>query len=429
MDDPPVTPPTHDLDTERAVLGAMLTSEKAATTVSTMLTPGDLYGPHSAIYTAIQTVRRRDGHADILRVWEILRTDPGVISAGGAAYISALPDACPVPASAGHYANTIRSIAVRRRLHAAGLNIAQGAAADVGTDDTLGHVAGLAEKAIQELEAVRDYEAGEELTTPTIVEFLGVEDDPYDWVIPGLLERGDRLILTGMEGLGKTTLFRQIAVTLAAGIHPFTGAPIPAKTVLIVDVENSTTQARRALRPLWAKAHTLESQEPQETNLWIEVRPEGLDLANDRDVSWLLRRVAVLKPDLVALGPLYRLAPRALNSDDEAAPILAALNLVRARGCALLLEAHAGHATLGHGGKRDLRPRGSSALMGWPEFGYGIRPSDAPNSNGSGRRVELVSWRGDRDERDWPEELESGGAWPWSEALPSGYVPTNPWAK
>lgn len=422
------TPPAHDLDTERAVLGAMLISEAAATTVSTMLTPGDFYGIHPAIYAAIQTVRHRDGHADPLRAWELLRDDQGVINAGGGGYLLDLPDACPQTASAGHYANTIRAIAVRRRLHSAGRSIAQDAAVDVATDDALRHVAGLAEAAIQQLEAVRDYEAGEDLNTPTIGEFLGVEDPPYDWVIPGLLERGDRLILTGMEGLGKTTLFRQMAVTAAAGIHPFTGIPIPAQRVLIVDVENSATQARRALRPLWAKTQTL-GTEVAETNLWVEIRPEGLDLANDRDVSWLLRRVAVLQPDIVALGPLYRLAPRALNSDDEAAPILAALNLIRARGCALLLEAHAGHATLGHGGKRDLRPRGSSALMGWPEFGYGIRPSESKNSNGTGRRVELVSWRGDRDEREWPEELESGGEWPWTEALPSGFNPTNPWAK
>jgi replicative DNA helicase len=429
MDAPPVsTPPAHDLDTERAVLGAMLVSEHAATVVSNMLTPGDLWGAHQAIYTAIQTIRRRDGDADPLRVWELLRTDPGVAAAGGVGYLSGLPDACPVPASAGHYATTVRAIAVRRRLYQAGRDIMQDAAATIATDDALGHIAGLAEHAIQDLEAVRDYEAGEDLETQTIGEFLATPEDPYDWIIPGLLERGDRFVLTGMEGLGKTTLFRQMAVTCAAGIHPFTSVPIPPKRVLIIDVENSATQARRALRPLWLKTQTLGS-DVDDTNLWIEVRPEGLDLAADRDVSWLLRRVAVLKPDMVAIGPLYRLAPRALNSDDEAAPIISALNLVRARGCALLLEAHAGHATTGYGGKRDLRPRGSSAFLGWPEFGYGIRPSDAKHSDGRGRRVELVSWRGDRDEREWPEELESGGEWPWSEALPSGFNPTNPWAK
>ena len=106
--------------------------------------------------------------------------------------------------------------------------------------------------------------------------------------------------------------------------------------------------------------------------MWVEIRPEGLDLARDKDVSRLLRLVAAISPDVVLLGPLYRLAPRALNDDSDAAPIIATLNMIRTRGACVLLEAHAGHA-LGAGGRRDLRPRGSSAFLGWPEFGYGIR--------------------------------------------------------
>lgn len=420
------TPP-HDISAEQAALGSMLISEAAAAVVAATITTGDLYRPaHQSIYDAIQTVRRRDGDADPIRVFDLIRTDS--TPAGGAGYLHTLTEAVPTTASAGYYAQIIRGHAVRRRLITAGTTIAQRGYQLTPDDDPVGQVAGIAERAVQDLEAVRDFETGDEITAQTIAEFLGTGEEPYDWIVPGLLEAGDRLILTGGEGLGKTTLFRQLAVTIAAGIHPFSGAPIPPKRVLIIDVENSPTQARRALRPLWAKAQTLDSK-AAETNLWIEVRPEGLDLANDRDVSWLLRRVAVLRPDVVALGPLYRLAPRALNSDDEAAPILAALNLIRARGACVLLEAHAGHATTGWGGKRDLRPRGSSALMGWPEFGYGIRPSETKHSRSYGRRVELVAWRGDRDEREWPEELESGGAWPWTEAPPAGYTPgMNPYA-
>lgn len=38
---------------------------------------------------------------------------------------------------------------------------------------------------------------------PDLHEFLNVVDPPTTWVVPGLLERGDRLIWTGTEGLGK----------------------------------------------------------------------------------------------------------------------------------------------------------------------------------------------------------------------------------
>jgi hypothetical protein len=46
-------------------------------------------------------------------------------------------------------------------------------------------------------------------------------DDEPDWLIPDLLERRDRLILTGEEGLGKSYLLRQIAIMAAAGLDPF----------------------------------------------------------------------------------------------------------------------------------------------------------------------------------------------------------------
>ena len=124
------------------------------------------------------------------------------------------------------------------------------------------------------------------------------------------------------------------------------------------------------------------------------------------------------------IGPLYRLAPRALNDDSDAAPVIATLNLIRARGACVLLEAHAGHA-LGHGGRRDLRPRGSSAFLGWPEFGYGIRSSDLPEAKKK-RLVDVVPWRGDRDEREWPDHLIAGGTWPWA-AHVAGFSDPDDW--
>ena len=71
------------------------------------------------------------------------------------------------------------------------------------------------------------------------------------------------------------------------------------------------------------------------------------------------------------------------------------------------MEAHAGHA-IGAGGERDLRPRGSSALLGWPEFGMGLRKHDEDDT-----LARLVRWRGDREARDWPEYLRRGIDWPW----------------
>ena len=78
------------------------------------------------------------------------------------------------------------------------------------------------------------------------------------------------------------------------------------------------------------------------------------------------------------------------------------------------MEAHAGHAQTA-GGVRDLRPRGSAAIMGWPEFGFGIAmdPQDQTKT-----LANLVRWRGDRDQRAWPEQFRRGGEWPWMDDNP-----------
>ena len=101
-------------------------------------------------------------------------------------------------------------------------------------------------------------------------------------------------------------------------------------------------------------------------------------------------------------------------SDDDAAPLLAALDTLRDRDVALVIEAHAGKATSDKG-ERNLAPRGSSALLGWPEFGLGLRPV-----KGKPHEIELIRWRGDREERMWPRKLKkSADGLPFQEIVQS----------
>lgn len=413
--------PPNDVLAEQSVLGAMLLSEHALEKAQAALSAGDFFRPaHSIIFEACRSVRRSGSAVDAITVKSFLENNGTITRVGGPGYLYRLIEVTPTPANVDYYANIVREHAVRRRLIEAGHNVVR-----MAREDSDAH--GIAERAVRELEAVRDFGTSEEVTAQTIHEFLAVPDEEYDWIVPGLLERGDRLILTGQEGAGKSTLFRQLAVTIAAGIHPFTQVDIEPRRCLIVDCENGPAHTRRKIRPLVTQAKA-QGKAIKESNLWIELRPEGMDLALDRDVSWLLRLVSLIEPDVVLIGPLYRMIPRALNTDDDVAPILATLNMIRARGCAVLIEAHAGHA-IGVGGRRDLRPRGSSALLGWPEFGYGIRFSDSEQAKQK-RTVDLVPWRGDRDEREWPECLTAGGTWPWREHIegfdPDAWSPSRP---
>jgi 5S rRNA maturation endonuclease (ribonuclease M5) len=250
--------------------------------------------------------------------------------------------------------------------------------------------------------------------------FLDAHDSPPDWVIPGLLERGDRLLLTGFEGLGKSMLVRQIAICAAAGLDPFdTGFNnrYQPQRVLFIDCENSETQGRRKMRPI-ALATKYLQQPAAEGAMHIIHRPNGIDLARE-DADWLLEQVTAHKPDLLVIGPFYKLHSEDTGKEEHARRVAAILDAARnISGAALLTEAHAGHGETGK--TRAVRPIGSSLLMRWPEFGYGLAPNAmaVPDDRGRCHQVDVLAWRGPRDDRDWPRHLEYG---------PPNHLPWQAW--
>ena len=227
------------------------------------------------------------------------------------------------------------------------------------------------------------HEAGDPVAAAHIDAFLDTADDEYDWLVDGLLERLDRLILTGQEGKGKSTLLRQIAMQLAAGIHPFTLERITPVRVFLLDLENPRKLVRRKLRALRiAVGETIPNQ------------PD--------DVRWLRSAVDAIRPDLLITGPLYKLAGGDPTEERTARTVTGHLDRLRVDfGLTLILEAHSPYG--GNGGKRPERPYGASLWSRWPEFGLYLSPEG-----------QLRHWRGPRDERAWPAALQRGGAWPWT---------------
>lgn len=229
-------------------------------------------------------------------------------------------------------------------------------------------------------------------------EFLALDMPEYDWLVPGLLERTDRVILTGPEGGGKSTLLRQLAVQLASGIHPFGGDPYPALRVLLLDLENSTRQVHRKLRPI-----RLAAGNAYTGGLMLHVRPQGLDLLDAEDTAWLRALVDATRPQIILTGPVYKLAGGDPTEERTARAVAVELDRLRVLyGCALVLEAHTPYGS--NGGKRPERPYGASLWSRWPEFGLYLDPDSGA----------LRHWRGARDERDWPALLQRGGDWPWT---------------
>lgn len=226
-----------------------------------------------------------------------------------------------------------------------------------------------------------------------------------DWVVPGLLAKGDRLVLTGVEGGGKSVWLRQISIMAAAGAHPFKSEIIDPLKVLVVDAENSERQWASTAKYVTGLATKRGVADPRERV--IVSAGSRIDLRVQADVNQVQALIDEHKPNILQIGPLYKLVSGEITNDTDAAPLIEVLDSFREQGIVLLMEAHAGHA-----GKasKDLRPRGSSALLGWPEFGFGLLP-DADNPE----MVDLVRWRGDRELRDWPSGFRRGvnGELPW----------------
>ena len=237
-----------------------------------------------------------------------------------------------------------------------------------------------------------------QLPEPVDVNVLLTEQEPeYDWCIPELMERGDRLIVTGGEGRGKSTLLRQIAVQCALGVHPFTLAPMESKRVLLVDLENPRRSVRRKLMEI-AGIHTIKPD-----RLMVARWPAGLDLTHPAEREAMADLLGRLWPELLIIGPMYKLAQH-LDKEDSSAEIASVLDQWRAVfNFALIMESHQPHQTIVDGSRfRPERPFGSSLWMRWPEFGICLED-----------RGTLRHWRGPREEREWPDKLYRGEEWPW----------------
>ena len=252
--------------------------------------------------------------------------------------------------------------------------------------------------------------------TRTLDDFVRQELPSEEWVVDGLISRGDRVILTGSEGAGKTVMQRQIAVCTAAGIHPFGEQPMSPRRVLVIDAENPLRIMVNSYGRLRGEIHKLGLTTAD--RLWIHRFPQGLNLDKASDRLKLHGLCRTYRPDLLVIGPAYKLYVGGANAREEdlARLVTSTLDGLREEfGFAVLLEHHSPHASP-NVPVRSVRPIGSSLWMRWPEFGIGLRleRSDRPGQ----RSAEVVHWRGPRDERPWPERVESGPGMPWIEGAP-----------
>jgi replicative DNA helicase len=380
------------------VIGSCLLTPDSVRFAASILEPEDFFSHvHRDVFQAIVQLQKNGDPVEPFSVWT--KAQENGTRGLSVADLHRMIEGTGSSASISFYADQVKEAASRRKLAAIATKLMREAS------DETSHPSQSAQAAA---DAIKNIGAGRQrMTTKTLAEILAVEED-HEWLIPGLLERGDRLVLTGFEGGGKTTWIRQMVICMAAGIHPTTLNHLDKPlTVLVVDAENMENQWRAQTRRMSVTAARHGLVDPT-SNIHIHAKGR-IDITKDATLGEVHRLIDEHEPDVLAIGPLYKLVSTGINNDQEAAPLIMALDSLRERGVVLIMEGHAAKGN-SQNAQRDLAPRGSAALMGWPEFGFGLHP----DANDPDKSL-VTKWRGDRESgRQWPKELYRGGPFPWT---------------
>lgn len=397
----------YNLEAERALLGTLLMAPYQAEAVFVLLREEDFYKPlHAAVYSAIVYQREHGEPVDPVTLVSVLK---GRGTTTNRAELLALLAEAGVTTHAVAHAHLIVDAAARRRFIQLATELS---AAAKSLTVPLMDVLGMARTIIERSDLPMSGEIDKNLD-----EFVD-NDHAYDWLIGpdlgnplGLMERMDRILLVAEEGAGKSILLRQFGILLSQGIHPFNRTVIPPKRTLLIDLENPPRLAARKMAAIRDQTRAFcerENVEYTPERCRVIMKPEGLDITKRGDQMWLTERVAANRPDLLCIGPLYKLHEAEDEKSSDVRQVQITLDRIRTRyNCGLLMETHAPHDSFTKFGK--IRPSGSRLWIRWPEFILTLSPVD----KGSNEHWWLNHARGPRDERDWPKGLKRGHEFPW----------------
>jgi replicative DNA helicase len=109
--------PPHSIEAESSVLGGLLLDNGAWDRVGDLLTDGDFYRyEHRMVYGAIGTLVNASKPADVITVFEQLRSQGKAEEIGGLAYLNSLAQYVPSAGNIRRYAEIVRERSILRKL-------------------------------------------------------------------------------------------------------------------------------------------------------------------------------------------------------------------------------------------------------------------------------------------------------------------------
>ncbi len=263
------SPLPHNLDAERAVLGAALL-DNAALSAFEIARPTDFFLiQHQKIVQALLLMREQRKTSDLITLSDELERQGELEAAGGAAYVASLVDGVPRVTNVEHYARIVAEKArLRVLIHVVDAIERQAFEAHADVDS-------LAERGLVALSHLRQLRAGAAgcFRFASSEEFLKRDcAEARAWLAERLLPARSQTIWQGRPKVGKSHTLLQLAFDLACGLPVFTHFPVRrAVRVAYCEFEEaeSLTKARFAAM---LRAHG--GQGPEAANLHLFTRTD-----------------------------------------------------------------------------------------------------------------------------------------------------------
>jgi len=254
----------------------------------------------------------------------------------------------------------------------------------------------------------------------TIDELEMCAEDLAPVVIPGMMHKDFRTIVVAEEGAGKSLLLRTIAMSASQGFHPFSHQRIDPVRALVIDLENPAQAILQTAAPFNRHLRHAAGDMYDSERFRLFRKPGGMEIRRLADRAEIQREIAAHRPDLVCIGPIYKMYHRGANEsyEDSADEAMAVLDDLRTKyEFALIMEHHAAKGKAGE--RRELSPMGSQRWMAWPEIGISLYKDTADPTV-----MHVKRYRGDRlSGVSWPDKLVRDRTWlldgVWTKGLDS----------
>lgn len=222
--------PPHNVEAEKALLGAIFANNRAYETASEFLRPEHFaLAQNGRIYSACGKLIERGQIADPVTLKSFFERDESLSEVGGTAYLAELAGSAVGVINAGEYGRLVYDLHLRRELINLGEDVVERAYTDT-VDDTAVEQIEQAEQSLYDLATRGEYEGGFKSFNASIEDALEMAEKAHkregalagvgtgftdiDRMLGGL-HPSDLIILAGRPSMGKTALATNIAFNAA----------------------------------------------------------------------------------------------------------------------------------------------------------------------------------------------------------------------